>query len=82
MYIKFIRVSKIFRSQVFAGFAVFSFAVKITISKMRNLCSSLLFHENLLISTLLTRVFILINGIVFNRLNGLVIKCLIACLMN
>ena len=26
--------------------------------------------------------FVLINGILFNRSNGLMVKCLIACLMN
>ena len=39
MHVKFVRVRKIFRTQVFAGFAVFSFYVfmfKITISEMRN----------------------------------------------
>ena len=42
---------------------------------MRNL-------QTLLINRLLTNTFILANGIVFNMLNGLIIKCSIACLMN
>ena len=33
-----------FHTQVFAGFAVFSFCVKITILEIHNLCSSLLSH--------------------------------------
>ena len=60
----------------------FHFAFKITISKMRNLCSRLLFHKNLFINRLLTSVLVLVNGIVFNRSNGLIIKCLTECLMN
>ena len=35
-----------------------------------------------LLTRLLTSAFILVNGIVFSRSNGLMIKCLIACLMN
>ena len=58
------------------------FVVKTTIPKMRNLCCRLLFYQNLLINTLLTSVFVLVNGIVFSRSNGLIIQCLIACLMN
>ena len=50
--------------------------VKITISKMRYLCSWLPCHR------LLTSVFVLVNSIKFNRSNGLMIKCLITCLMN
>ena len=46
---------------------------------MRNLRSRLLFHWNLLINRLLTSASVLINGIVFNRSNGSMIKCLIAC---
>ena len=42
----------------------FHFAFKITISKGRNLCSRLLFHQNLLIDWLLTKLFVLVNGIV------------------
>ena len=61
---------------------VFHFVFIIIISKMLNLCSRLFFHENLLTKRLLKRVFVLVNGIVFNRSNGLRIKCLIACLMN
>ena len=38
---------------------------------MRKICSGLLFRQNLLISRLLTSVFVLVNGIVFNRSNGL-----------
>ena len=44
------RVRKIFRAQVFAGFANFHFVFKINISKTRNSCSRLLFpmlfHSN------------------------------------
>ena len=58
------------------------FVFKTTIPKMRNLCCRLLFYQNLLINTLLTSVFVLVNGIVFSRSNGLIIQCLIACLMN
>ena len=36
----------------------------------------------LLKSTLLTSVFVLVNGIVFIRSNGLMVKYLIVCLMN
>ena len=50
----------------------FHFAFKITISKMRNLRSRLLFHKNLLINRLLTSVFVLINVIEFTRSNGFV----------
>ena len=46
------------------------FVFKTTIPKMRNLCCRLLFYQNLLINTLLTSVFVLVNGIVFSRLNG------------
>ena len=64
----------------------FHFAFKITISKMHNLCPRLLFHQNLIINRLLTSVFVLVNGILVTRSNGLMIKCLmnkylIACLM-
>ena len=38
------RVRKIFRTQVFAGFTVFSFLFKISIPNVRNLFSRLLFH--------------------------------------
>ena len=60
----------------------FHFVFKITFLKMRNICSGSFFHKNLLINRLLTIVFVLINGIVFNRSNGLMIKFLTACLMN
>ena len=51
-------------------FAVFSFCVKNY------------YLENLLINRLLPSAFVLVNGIVFNRSNGLMIKCLIiACLL-
>ena len=59
----------------------FYFVFKITISKMRNFCSRLLFHINLLINRLLTSVFVLVNGIAINRSKGLITKYLIACLM-
>ena len=36
MYVKLFRIRKIFRTQVFAGFVVFSFCVKTTILKMFN----------------------------------------------
>ena len=39
---------------------------------MRNLCSRLLFHKNFLNNRLLTSAFVLVNGIVFNRSNGLI----------
>ena len=55
---------------------------KIAIPKMRNLCCRLLFYQNLLINRLLTTAFVLVNGIVFSRSNGLIIQCLKACLMN
>ena len=69
MYVKYFCTSKIFRAQVSVGFQVF----KITISKM---C------KNWLINRSITSVFVLVYGIVFNRSNGLIIKCLSACLMN
>ena len=43
---------------------------------MRNSWSRLLFHKNLLINRLLS-VFVLVNGIVFERSNGLIIEYLI-----
>ena len=55
----------------------FHFAFKITFSKMRNLCTRFLFNKTLVINRLLTSVFVLVSRIVFNRSNGLVIKCLI-----
>ena len=77
VYLKFVRVRKMFCTQVFAGFAVL-----ITISKMRDLCSRLLFHYKLLINRLLTSVFVLVNRKVFRRSNNLIIKRLITCLIN
>ena len=71
MYVKFFHVRKTVRTKVFAGFAIFPF---FHVSKMLNLCSRLLFHQYLLINRLLTSVFVLVNGIVFNRIK-------IACLM-
>ena len=68
--------TKIFSTQVFRELQPFHFLFKITISKMLNLCSRLRFHYNLLINRLLTSVFVLVNGIIFNRSNGLVIKSL------
>ena len=38
LYVKFFRVRKIFRAQVFAAF------IKLIIPKMRNVCARLLFH--------------------------------------
>ena len=58
MCVKFFRVRKLFRAQLFAGLAVFSFLFKITVSKMSKLRSRLLFYQNLLISRLLTNVFV------------------------
>ena len=55
------------------------FVFKISILEKQNLYSRLLLHENLPISRLLTGVFVHVNGIVFNRSNGLTIKCLIGC---
>ena len=49
------------------------------ISKMRNLCSWLLFHKNLPINRLLTSDFVLDNGKTFNRSNGLVTERFTAC---
>ena len=49
----------------------FHFVFKIAISKMRNVCSRLFFHKNLLINWLLTSVFVAVNGIVCKRSNGL-----------
>ena len=43
---------------------------------MRNLCCRLLFYQNLLINRLLPSIFVLVSGIVFIRLNGLIIQCL------
>ena len=67
------RVRKNFFTQVLAGFAVFSL-FKITISKMRNLCSRLLFHQNF--NRLLTSVFVLVDRMLVIRSNGLMIKFL------
>ena len=64
MYINYFCERKVFRTQVFAGCAVFVF--KITISEKCNPCSWLLFYQNLFINRLLTSVFVPINGIVFN----------------
>ena len=74
MYVKFVRIRKIFRTQVFARFLQsFYFVFKVTVTKMRNvLCSRLLFQKNLLIHRLLTSVFVLVNGIVFKRSNDLI----------
>ena len=71
--------TKIFSTQVFRERQPFHFLFKITISKMLNLCSRLHFHYNLLINRLLTSVFVLVNGIIFNRSNGLLIKSLKIC---
>ena len=46
----------------------FDFVFKITISKVRNLCSRVPFHQILLINRLLTSVFALVNGALFNRI--------------
>ena len=55
MHVKFVRVRKIFRTQVFAGFTVFAFCD----FERRKLCSRLLFHLNLFINRLLTSAFVL-----------------------
>ena len=47
---------------------------------MRSLCSRWLFHLKLLVKRLLTSVFVLVNGIVFNRSKGLITECLISCI--
>ena len=44
---------------------------------MRNSWSGLLFHRNLLINRLLKSVFVIVDGLVFERSNGLIIECLI-----
>ena len=74
MYIKFFRIRKIFRIQVFAGFALqsFNFVFKITITEMHNVCCRLVFYQNLFTNRLLTSAFVLVNGIVFGRSNGLI----------
>ena len=77
-----IHVRKIFHTDVFAGFAVFSFSVYSKLLLRKCVTSRLLFYQNLFINKLLTSVFVLVNGIVFSRSNGLIIQCLIACLMN
>ena len=58
------------------------FAFKITNSIVGNSLSRLLSHWRLLINRLLTSAFVLVNRIVLNKSNGLMIKCLITCLMN
>ena len=83
MYVKFVYVYvKFFVYKILQGLQSFHFVFKIIISKVRNSWSRLLFHKNLLINRLLTSVFVLVNGIVFERSNGLIIEYLIACLMN
>ena len=84
MYVKFFRVREIFGgTQGFAGFAVCSFCVKsYYFENVCNLRSRLFFHQKLLMNRLLSRTFVVVNGIVFNRSNGFMIKGLIACLMN
>ena len=66
----------------FCGICSLLILFEITTSKMGNFWSRLLFHKNLLINRLLTSVFVLVNRILFERSNGSIIKCLIACLMN
>ena len=67
---------KIFYTSVSGICSFFHFEFKITISKMRNLCSRLLFHQNF--HRLLTSVFVLVNRILVNRTNGLMIKFLMS----
>ena len=58
------------------------FVFKITNSIVGNSLSRLLSHWRLFINRLLTSAFVLVNRIVLNKSNGLMIKCLITCLMN
>ena len=49
---------------------------------MGNLWSRFFLNKSLLSNKLLTGAFVQVNGIAFARSNGLIIKCLKACLMN
>ena len=62
------RVRKFFRTQLFAGFEVI-------------LCLKLLFRKCVLMLQV-APLLKLACGIVFIRINGLIIQCLIACLIN
>ena len=62
------RVLKFFRTQLFAGFEVI-------------LCLKLLFRKCVLMLQV-APLLKLACGIVFIRINGLIIQCLIACLIN
>ena len=59
-----------------------SFLFVFKISKMDNVYSRLQFHLKMLSINLLRSASILVNRIIFNRSNGLMIKYLIACLIN
>ena len=74
-------VRKIFRAQVFAGFACI-LCLKLLYRKCVTYAVGCCFIKTCSINTLLTSVFLLVKGIVFSRSNGLTIQCLIACLMN
>ena len=63
--VKFFRVRRIFLNMFWRDLQSFHFVYMITFSKMRNLRSRLLFHENLPINRLLIRAFVSVNGIVF-----------------
>ena len=80
MYVKFFRVRKIFRTQVFAGFACI-LCLKLLYRKCVTYVVGCSFIKTCQ-QVLLTRVFVLVNGIVFSRSNGLMIRSLIACLTN
>ena len=80
-YVNFFRVRKIFRAQVFVGFACI-LCLKLLYRKCVTDVVGCCFIKTCSINTLLTSVFVLVKGIVFSRSNGLTIQCLIACLMN
>ena len=69
----FFRVRKIFRTQFFAGFAVFSLSLKLRFRKCISYILMFYVHWNLLIKRLLKSAFVLVNGIAFNRSNALMI---------
>ena len=77
MYVKFFRVRK-----GFAGFTVFILCLKLCQKSVTYIidCS---FIKILLINRLLTSTFVLlVNEMMFSRSIGLIIQCLITCLMN
>ena len=76
------RVRKIFRTQVFAGFAGI-LCLKLLYQKCVTYVVGCSFIKTCsIINRLLTSVFVLANRIVFSGSNGLIIQCLTACLMN